>query len=336
MKDHYATLGIDASASLDDIKKAYRKLARKYHPDVSTEKDAEVKMRDLNEAYGVLSDDGKKTVYDYDRRHSTKTKASPSWTNKPGPGSNPFENAEDISKAFEEMMRRARAGQGGSGDYYDSPFGGGRKRRYTWDDMEKESDYDYGHGDRDDPWYREDFHKASHEEYLDVNVNHTITPQQAFKGMTVDVGFKDNGTAKNVQINIPAGIRNGQKVRGEKAGRKTHDGDWGDLYVNVTVDDTGKMRVVDDDIVCDVPINVLSLVIGGTVDIETVDGVHLQVSIRAGTQLGQRIRIPGRGMVIRGSVKRGDMFLELKPFVPKFDVTSKEFAVAQKAIDKLI
>ena len=267
-KDYYKTLGVARDASAEDIKRAYRKLARKYHPDVSKEADAEARFKEVAEAYEVLKDTEKRAAYD---QLGSNWRAGQGFTPPPG-----WDNAH-----FE--FHGAPGGSGFS-DFFDSLFGaagfGGPRPR---------------HGTRP--------------EHQQARVQ--ITLEDAFHGSTRNVNLSHpGGPTRTLQVRIPKGVRAGQRIRlaGQGSG-------GGDLYLEVEFAPHRLYRPQGADLYLDLPITPWEAALGATVKVPTLGGA-VELSVPAGSQSGDKLRLRGRGLP---GTPPGDQFVVLKIVAPKPD-----------------
>jgi DnaJ-class molecular chaperone len=300
-QDHYAALGVEKTASADDIKKAYRKLAMKYHPDRNPDDNVAVaKMQEINEAYGVLGDEEKRVAYDAQLRPRQKH----AWPNR-----NNFGGYDDFFKDSTES-------------YYN-------QRQTT--QSAKESGYDYGDfaenfrkaksgGGSYDPWGKQ----ATH---ADKTIDITITLEEAFLGgerqVTYETDNIDWGSdaykheTVTVVVTIPPGIEHGQKLKCAGSGPRNYPGQRvGDLYLNVHIARHEHFVREGDDITHMTKLSVLDLVLGTEIKVPTLEGSTLLVPVRAGTQPHSKIRIPNRGMCKLKSKERGHLYIEFVTTVP--------------------
>ena len=290
-KDYYATLGVDKKASAEDIKKAYRKLARKYHPDVSKEKNAKEKFQDVAEAYETLKDPEKRAAYDQLGSYQTGQdfRPPPDWEQQFSRGDYQFEDI-DLADLF--------AGLGGGGGSH--AFRGGRARR-------------------DMPIPGEDY-----------EVTAPITLEQAYNGTTVELNlqvpeYDDQGRLRRVphafQARIPKGVTDGERLRLPGKGGKGING-WrsGDLYLNIKIAPHRLFRVSGRNLYLDLPLAPWEAVLGATVEIPTLGGT-IRLKIRPGTHAGQQLRIAKRGLP--KPQEEGDLFAIVQIVVPP-TVSEKE------------
>ena len=291
MKDYYADLGVDKGATEEDIKKAYRKLAMKYHPDRNPDdKAAEASMKKVNEAYGVLGDADKRAKYDRERTSSgpfsdafRRSSRPDDWGNRRGNPNDDFD-FDDIMRDFERKQNKNRK----SGDYdYHDYFEHLRKQR------ERETPNE------------------------DITVELNVSLQDAFTGKSMEITFRTpEGTRRTVTVNVPAGIESGKKLRCNGGGSQANPHkEPGDLFVLINVEEGGFRREAET-LYYKATVSPFDLMLGGTINVPTIDGATLAVQVRSGTQPCMKIRIPNRGMSIVNSTARGHMYIELVVEIP--------------------
>jgi curved DNA-binding protein len=287
-KDYYATLGVARDASDDDIKAAYRKLARKYHPDVSKEKDAEAKFKDVAEAWATLKDPEKKAAYDQlgTFREGDEMRPPPEWSRHfgdrgaggPAGGMN-FEDI-DLSDLF-------------------AAFGGGRARG--------------GRGTPEGPRPGRDYEAA-----VEINFD------QAFHGAEIqlDLGvleFDEEGGARRVahpvKVRIPRGVTDGQTLRVPgKGGTGVRGGPAGNLFLDIRVREHPQFRRDGVDLYVDLPLAPWEAVLGTSVELPTPAGAVL-LKVPPGTRAGQQLRLGGRG-IARAGAPAGNLYAVVQIVVP--------------------
>lgn len=303
-KDYYKILGVPRDADGAAIKKAYRKLARQYHPDMNPDNpQAEAKFKELNEANEVLSDPEKRAKYDQlgaSYQQWQRGGGAPGgfdwsqWVSgTPGQGGIHFEYASNdnlFSEFFQSIFGSAPfGGRGGQGVDFDNLFGGARQPRQS---------------------------RRVQSQDLDTEV--AITLEEAYHGTT---RLLSKG-GRRLQVKIPRGARTGTKVR--IAGEGMTEG--GDLYLRVTVSDDQRFERRDDDLYENVTINLYTAVLGGDVQVPTMTG-KVTLKINPGTQPGQLIRLRGKGMPrLRKPDEAGDLYARVDVEIPK-DLTAKERAL---------
>ena len=279
-KDYYATLGVPKTATQDDIRKAFRKLARQHHPDVAKDKKgAETKFKEINEANEVLSDAEKRKRYDElgaDWDRPGHRQPSQGWEHGGG-GAGGFEAGGGFSDFFEAFF----GGRGGAP--------GGRKRAG-------------GFG-------------AFTQRGGDVEFELAITVEEALHGGKKAFNLERAGRVETVNVNIPRGVRGGQKIRlSGQGGEGVGGGERGDLFLLIRIAPHVDYRVDGFDLIRAVPLPVWTAVLGGETEIPTPDGA-VKMKIPAGTQPGQKFRLKGRGLP-SGPGARGDLYAEAKVLLP--------------------
>lgn len=291
-KDFYKVLGVSKDVSEADLKKTYRKLARKYHPDSNAgDAKAEAKFKEISEAYSVLSDKAQREEYDQIRAM--------------GAGAPRF----------------APGGDGGGFEDIFSGFGGGR-RSTSFDDIFSMFSQGGGFGRQGGGGFRG---FGGPTRGADVTARTTIDFITATQGDTISLQG-DNG--KPFKVKIPAGVRDGQKIRLRGRGRPSSDGgENGDVVVTVTVRphpvftrDGLNLRVV-------VPVTFTEAVLGATIEVPTLGGDPVKLKVAPGTPSGRVLRVKGRG--VKTDKGTGDLLAELQVAVP-----SRLDDAAQAALEK--
>ncbi|NLS09325.1 DnaJ domain-containing protein [Nesterenkonia sp. MY13] len=279
-KDFYEVLGVSKDASDEEIKKAYRKLARTYHPDKNPgDAAAEQKFKDISEAHTVLSDPEQRQQYDAVRAMGSGARFSGS----PGEGSGGFEDL------FGGLF-----GQGGSPGTGGGRFGGGFEDIFG------------GMGDRFGGRFG-----GSPAKGADRTAKTTISFKGAVRGTTI--GLREpNGNV--IDVRVPAGVKEGQKVRVKGKGQPSAGG-AGDLLVEVSVQDHPFYERIDDNIRIHLPVSLDEAVLGATVEVPTVHGETVKIRIPAGSSSGKTLRLKGHG--IRRKNSSGDMLVVLDIVVPE-------------------
>jgi curved DNA-binding protein len=286
-RDYYQTLGVARGAPVDEIKKAYRKLARKYHPDVSKEADAERRMREVNEAYAVLSDPEKRVAYD-------------ELGNRYGAGQE-FQPPPDWGAGFEF------SGSGAPGDMHDESFSDffsslfGRAGR--------------GRGAAGAQRMRGGDHHARILIEL-ADVYEGATRAITLRGARVDDSGRVVTDQRVLNVRIPKGLAEGQQIRLAGQGAPgLAGGPPGDLYLEVQFRPDPRYRVQGRDVHETVPVAPWEAALGATIEVPTPSG-RVQVSVPAGSQTGRKLRLKGRG--IPGDPP-GSLYLQLEVVLPPAD-----------------
>jgi len=281
-KDYYAILGVDKSASPDAIKKAYRKLARKFHPDVSKEKDAEEKFKAMAEAYETLKDPEKRAAYDQLGSHAPgqEFRPPPDWEQHFARGQSSFDDV-DLADLF--------AGLGGGG--------GGFRRR----------------ADPNQPIAGRDYEAA-----VRVTLEQAFHGTQVELDLSVPE-YDENGVAHRVPrlvtVRIPRGVTDGQKLRVPgKGGKGLRGGRAGNLYLDIAVTPHKLYRADGLDLFVDLPLAPWEAVLGAGIELPTPAG-PVNLKVPAGTRAGQQLRLSGRGLA-RPDGTKGNLFAIVQIAVP--------------------
>jgi len=290
-KDYYQTLGVARDATAEDIKKAFRKLARKYHPDVSKEKDADAYMKDVNEAYAVLSDPEKRAAYDQlgrGYRPGQEFRPPPDWDagfEFSGHGFNPRESA-DFSDFFSELFGRM-----GTGFHAHAAPHGAHFRAQG-----------------------EDHHAKV---LLDMEDAFTgATRQLSLRVPKVDAQGRMMLATRTLNVKIPKGVRAGQVIRLAGQGAPgMGGGPAGDLLLEVQFSPHARFRVEGRDLRLTLPVAPWEAALGAVVEVE-LPGGPVKVRIPEGAQSGRQLRVRGRG--IPGE-PAGDLLLEIQVALPPAD-----------------
>ena len=288
-KDYYATLGVPKGAAQDDIRKAFRKLARLHHPDVAKDKKtAEAKFKEINEAYDVLGDPEKRQRYDTlgaDWERGGAQRPPPGWGGAGG-------GAEGVS-----------FGGTGFSDFFEQFFGGRTAKGGGRGAMPR------GFGFPPEA--------AEPVRGSDVEADFLVTIEEALHGAkkTVSLRREDRPKVETYDVRIPKGVREGQRIRlagqGEAGG---HRSAAGDLYLRVRFERHPDYRVEGSDLISDVEMPPWKLVLGGEVEVTTPDG-SVRLKIPPGTQPGRKFRLKGRGMPT-STGERGDFFIKMEIDLP--------------------
>ncbi|MFF9038416.1 DnaJ C-terminal domain-containing protein [Streptomyces sp. NPDC014892] len=288
-QDYYEVLGVSRTASQDEIQQAYRKLARKYHPDVNKDPGAEERFKDLNEAYSVLSDP--KTRVRYDRF------------------------GEDFRQIPEDFDERVAAGAGGGFRARRTAGAGGPRVRYTGfgDDFAAEGvDIDdllgslFGAGGA-----------PGRVPGADQEAELPLTVEEAYRGGRRTVTLAGpTGQPRRYEVDVPPGVTDGQRIRlAGEGGRGSGDAPAGDLYLRVRIQPDPRFRLDGRDVHVQVPVTPWEAALGATVPVPTPGGGTAKVTVPAGSSSGRRLRLRGEGMPNpRGT--DGNLYAELRVMVP--------------------
>ncbi len=328
MRDPYKVLGVSKGASEAEIKSAYRKLAKKLHPDANkSDAKAASRFSELNAAYEIVGDDEKRKAFD---RGEIDAEGKPRFQGFPGgqqpgggfgqggfghgsgPGSGNFESFSFGPDGFQRRGGSGAAGAGGAGGIEDllrgmfggraSPGGGAR-----------------GHTNQFEP---EDFGSASGGGQ-DLLAELTVTLPEAAKGETTRIHLP---TGKEVEVKIPAGITSGQQIRLKGQGYAAPSGRAGDAIITITVAPHPVFKQDGDDLRLDLPITLYEAVLGGKVRVPTLNGA-VELAIPPETNSGRTFRLKGKGLKVKGGVKgqNGDLLATVRVMLPeKSDDALKE------------
>ncbi|MBW4538156.1 MAG: DnaJ domain-containing protein [Myxacorys chilensis ATA2-1-KO14] len=312
-KDYYSLLGVSKTASADEIKKAFRKLARQYHPDVNPgDKVAEARFKEINEANEVLSDPDKRKKYDQFGQYWRQ--AEQAGAGRPSGGRSPFNTGGSAGfdefefgryGSFEDfindLLGKSAGGYGRTAD----PFGGG---------FRTPGGAGFDGGTRSDP---SDFGRANRAPAgtsLDTEASIKLTFSEAFNGVEkrLQIGSEDN-----ITVRIPSGTKAGNRIRVRGKGRFSphYTSQRGDLYLTVELIPHAFFQFDGDNLVCEVPIAPDEAVLGTQIDVPTPDG-NVKVNVPAGIRSGQSLRLRGKGWRnLKG--ERSDQMVKITIAPPK-------------------
>jgi len=300
-KDYYEVLGVKKGASIEELKKAYRKLAVKYHPDKNPgDKQAEERFKEINEAYAVLSDPKKKEQYDQFGSSNFHQRFS----------------QEDIFRGFDigDMFKD----QGyGTDDIFSRLFGDAMRRQQRGGGAA-------GHG-----------MGARGARGEDYNMEVQVTFRDAYDGAEKRIAYLRDGVREELSVKIPAGIEDGAKLRvAGKGGNGRMGGAAGDIYLTVKVGSDPHFQREGDDIMLPLEVRFSEAALGGSVDVPTMQGVK-RIKIPAGIQSGTKVRLKGLGFHPVGKKERGDMYVRIGVHVPEKLTTRQREAIEQLAAEGL-
>jgi DnaJ-class molecular chaperone len=325
-KDYYQTLGVIKSASEKEIKQAYRKLARKHHPDVNPgDKSAEAKFKEINEAYEVLGDPEKRRKYD---------ELGANW------------------RVYEQAQQAQGFGGsggggpfGGAGSWNINPGGQGGYRTMTEEEMHDL----FGNEDPFSDFFKTFFGGGAAREAgprgrqtrsprtqkgRDIEHEVELTLEEAYHGATRRISIKQGGHARSVDVRIPAGIKDGSRVRAAGEGESgSNGGTSGDLYLRVRIKPHAIFERDGNDLRAKVAVPVTTAVLGGEAQVPTMTG-SVRLKIPETTQSGQVFRLKGHGMPAIGKPDdRGDLYATVEVQLPR--LLSKDQRQHYEALAKL-
>ena len=282
-KDYYKIIGVERKATQDEIKRAYRKLARKFHPDVSKEKDAEKKFKDLGEAYEVLKDPEKRAAYDQlgsNWKAQQDFRPPPDWSDRFGGRASGGGGQHDFSDFFETLFGQQR-GPGGGGGF--------------------------------------NMKGQDHHAKIQVDIEDSFNGASRSISMQMPETRADGRTAhrnRTLKVGIPKGIRQGQQIRLSGQGAAGQGGGQaGDLYLEVEFKPHRFYRVDGSDVYLDLPLAPWEAALGAKVKVPTPAG-GIDLTIPANTQAGKKLRLKGRGLPARSP---GDLYVVIQIALPPAD-----------------
>jgi len=291
-KDYYKILGVDRDASTDEIKRAYRKLARKYHPDVSKEADAEERFKEVQEAYEVLHDPEKRKAYD-----SVGSEWQAGQDFRPPPG---WDN-----QGFEQHFTDADFDLGGFSDFFESLFGHGRGA---------------GGGRRS-----AHFRASGRDQHARLRISLEDAYHGATRSITLNVPASDERgrvrqNQRELKVRIPAGVLAGQSIRLQgQGGSGIGGGEAGDLLLEIEYEPHELFDVHGRNVYLDLPVTPWEAALGGKVTVPTLGG-KVSLTIPPNSQTGKQLRLKGRGLPGKPA---GDQIVRLKIVTPPADTESK-------------
>jgi curved DNA-binding protein len=298
-EDYYQVLGVEKKASSDDIKKAYRKLALKWHPDKNpNNKAAEEKFKKISEAYAVLSDNEKRQQYDqFGSADQFRQQYS----------------QEDIYRNFDldEILRSF--GFGGAKGGGRTTFRTGRRGGGARDDYDDPFAGLFGGGMGGGRQYANMSQKGQDAEY-----NLSIKLEESVFGAEKKISFKLENRIEDINVKIPAGISSGKKLRLPGKGLSGHNGGpSGDLYLNINVLPHPIFARDNYDLFIEKTIKFTQAALGTTIDVPTLDGSTKRIKIAPGTQNNTKIRMKGYGVPGFKGATKGDQYVKINVDVPK-------------------
>ena len=307
-KDYYKLLGVAKTATKDEISKAFKKLARKYHPDLNQgDKEAESKFKDINEAYEVLKDEEKRKLYDT---------LGPDWENaqhfqnQGGFSGSPFGNMGGMGGNYSGGFNAS-----GFSDFFESLFGGaGRGASFS----------SGGFGANPFEGYTQQSRRGR-----DVEATIQLTLEEAYHGGAKNISLQgSDGSVRNLEVKVPAGVKNGARIRlagqgepGTGQGAKT-----GDLFLHVALLPHPLFKLDDSDIVYELPVAPWEAVLGAKLRVPTLDG-DIELTVPAGSGSSKKFRLRGKGL--GSGSKKGDQFVRLAINMPQ-SLTDEEKELWEK------
>jgi len=289
--DYYKILGIGKTATESEIKKAYRKLARKYHPDVNPgNKEAEKKFKEINEANEVLSNSENRKKYD---------KYGKDW-----------KHADEFEKARQQQ-----------GQYQQYHYGNGQQQSYGSFTEEDFSDFFssmFGGGFRSQAHSRTQFKGQDYHAELQLNLTDVLKSEK----QTLTIGDK------KIRLTIPAGIENGQEIKIKDYGQSVGEGGInGDLYIKFNIVNNTNFKRKGNDLYLSLDLDLYKAILGGEIVIPTIDGKKVKLKVKPETQNNIKVKLKGKGMPIYKKEEQfGDLYITYNIRMPK-NLSAKEKAL---------
>ncbi|MFB6636297.1 DnaJ C-terminal domain-containing protein [Streptomyces chartreusis] len=284
-RDFYEVLGVARTADPDEIQRAYRTLARRYHPDVNKDPQAEERFKEINEAFSVLSDPEQRARYD--------------------------RFGEDFRKIPEDWEERVAAGAGAGSGFWGTT-GGGPRVRYSTTGFG-------GEGVDVEDLFGSLFGGAGRMRVpgADQEAELPLTVEEAYRGGRRTVTLAGPAGQRRYQVDVPPGATDGQRIRlaGEGGRGSGDDAPAGDLYLRVRIQPHPEFRLDGRDVHVRLPVTPWEAALGATVPVPTPSGATAKVTVPAGSSSGRRLRLRGEGMPGPRGVN-GDLYAELRIMVP--------------------
>ena len=294
-RDYYTILGVTREATVEEIKKVYRRLARQYHPDMNPgNKEAEEKFKDIGEAYAVLSDIDKRAEYDQYSRYWHKkgfpgknARSSKSWDGNRADDKFDYGQFEDFNSFLDQLLGRRKESRVATAADINS------RTRVETDTFRPGTN-------------KVSYTISSRPERKDIEARLTLPLEKAYVGGAQRIRLEDG---RSIEVNMPPGMISEQRIRLRGQGIS-----GGDLFLKITVEPHPFFKIEGADILCYVPVTPSEAVLGGQIEVPTLDG-RVKMSIPAGVKTGQRLRLANKGYPVEEG--RGDQLVEIQIVVPK-------------------
>ncbi|MEG4395957.1 DnaJ C-terminal domain-containing protein [Microcoleus sp. BROC3] len=334
-RNYYQILGVPRDASADEIKKAYRRLARQLHPDVNPgDKSAEDRFKDINEAYDILSDIDKRTQYDqfskfwkqkgFQGKQGVRLPNFKTWGNSKASRKKPGEDVDfsdysDFNKFLDQVLGRRREVRMATAN--DAP---GVASYEPWNTASKKTSYVANsrdaRRDMDDREFRREIREIDDREIRrDIDARLTLRLEKAYAGGTERIRLEDG---RAIEVNLPPAMVSGQRIRLRNQGIG-----GGDLYLKITVSSHPFFRLEMSDICCELPLTPSEAVLGGDIEVPTLDGL-VKMKLPPGVTSGKRLRLANKGYPT-GNGDRGDQLVEIQVLIPK-EISEEERELYEK------
>ena len=306
-EDYYRVLGVKKEATKEEIKKAYKKLAMKFHPDKNKgNKASEEKFKTINEAYAVLSDEGKRKQYD-------------------NFGAEGFSNRfsqEDIFKGFDAGNIFDEFGFGG--DLFSSFFGGGQKSRGG-----SAQSFNFGGGNPFGGGQSQGNRSSARSRNYDRELELKLTLEEAIVGGKKSISFNAGVGMDHIMIAIPPGIEEGKKLKVKGKGSiDSQTGQRGDLFCKITIAPHPLFKREGNDLVTEKEVKLTELILGGAVNVTTLDSVHIELKIPPLSRNNSFLRIKGKGVATARGIP-GNLLVKLSAKMPE-QLTDKQKSLFEK------
>ncbi|MCY7383590.1 MAG: J domain-containing protein [Microcoleus sp. CAN_BIN18] len=346
-RNYYQILGVPKEASADEIKKAYRRLARQLHPDVNPgDKSADDRFKDINEAYDILSDIDKRAQYDqfskfwkqkgFQGKQGVRIPNFSTWGGGKNSSKKTAENVDfsdysDFNKFLDQVLgrrREVRMATANDAARVSSPEPwntASKKTSYVANSREDRREIDDREIRRevreiDDREMRRETREIDDREMRqDMDARLTLRLERAYSGGTERIRLEDG---RAIEVNLPPAMVSGQRIRLRNQGIA-----GGDLYLKITVSPHPFFRLEMSDICCELPLTPSEAVLGGDVEVPTLDG-RVKMKLPAGVTSGKRLRLAGKGYPT-GNGDRGDQLVEIQVVIPK-EISDEERELYQK------
>ena len=311
-KDYYKLLGVNKTAAQDEIKKAYRKLAKQYHPDANKNNpEATEKFKSIGEAYEVLKDPEKRSRYDQlgsNWKAYSRSGAGAGW-----PGGAQGQGARSTYDFSGSGFDFGDLGGGGFSDFFEMFFGKGSDSRFQDFSSSYGTAGSAGKQSQRTGWRG----RNTAQKGQDVESKLTITLREAYYGTERSLKLQNrDGKVRTINVKIPKGIKDGGKIRitGE-GGKSGSGGSSGDLFLLIEITKHHFFTRKEDNLYCEIPVTIKEAIFGASIGVPTFAG-NVMVKLPAGTQSGKTLRLKGKGMPLVKSTETGDLYAKIKIVIP--------------------